>query len=49
MARVEEIYKDYANHVYRYLLSLTHDEDLAEELTEETSSFVYLMYLLDNS
>lgn len=37
MAKVmEEIYKDYANHVYRYLLSLTHDDDLAEELTGET-------------
>ena len=33
---IEEIYKNYAKSVYRYLLSLTHDEDLAEELTEET-------------
>lgn len=33
---IEEVYKNYAKSVYRYLLSLTHDEDLAEELTEET-------------
>lgn len=31
-----EIYKDHAKSVFRYLLSLTRDEDLAEELTEET-------------
>ncbi|GAA3413480.1 RNA polymerase sigma factor [Paenibacillus hodogayensis] len=33
---MEKIYKDYAKSVYKYLLSLTHDVDLAEELTEET-------------
>lgn len=33
---LEEIYKNHANSVYRYLLSLTHDADVAEELTEET-------------
>ncbi|MEF3302140.1 RNA polymerase sigma factor [Paenibacillus sp. GYB003] len=33
---MENIYKNYAKSVYRYLLSLTHDEDTAEELTEET-------------
>jgi RNA polymerase sigma-70 factor (ECF subfamily) len=33
---VEEIYKSHAKSVFRYLLSLTRDEDLAEELTEET-------------
>lgn len=35
-ADMEEIYQNYAQSVYRYLLTLTHDEDLAEELTEET-------------
>ncbi|WP_318152759.1 RNA polymerase sigma factor [Paenibacillus terricola] len=33
---LEEIYRNHAQSVFRYLLSLTHDEDLAEELTEET-------------
>lgn len=33
---MEEIYKKHAKTVYRYLLSLTHNEDLAEEITQET-------------
>mgnify|MGYP002860296306 CR=1 FL=1 len=33
---MEEIYQRYAQMVYRYLISLTGDEDLAEELTQET-------------
>ncbi len=33
---MEEIYQQYAQTVYRYLLSLTRDTDLAEELTQET-------------
>ena len=33
---LEDIYRNHANSVYRYLLRLTHDEDMAEELTEET-------------
>ena len=33
---MEEIYQQYAQTVYRYLLSLTRDADLAEELTQET-------------
>ena len=36
MPEAEEIYQKYAKTVYRYLLSLTNDEDLAEELTQET-------------
>ncbi|MBR5339146.1 MAG: sigma-70 family RNA polymerase sigma factor [Lachnospiraceae bacterium] len=36
MKPMEEIYKEYAMTVYRFLLSRTHDEDLAEELTQET-------------
>ncbi len=36
MQTMEEIYQQYANVVYRYLLSLTRDADLAEELTQET-------------
>ncbi|MBR1390181.1 MAG: sigma-70 family RNA polymerase sigma factor [Lachnospiraceae bacterium] len=36
MQPIEEIYQQYAQTVYKYLLSLTHDRDLAEELTQET-------------
>ena len=32
----DEEYVQYSDVVYRYLLSLTHDEGLAEELTQET-------------
>ncbi|MFS0722448.1 hypothetical protein [Paenibacillus sp. 1P07SE] len=39
---LEEIYRNHANSVYRYLLRLTHDEDLAEELTEETIAGRYI-------
>lgn len=33
---VEKAYRQHAHDVYRYLLSLSHNEDLAEELTQET-------------
>lgn len=33
---MESIYKMHAKTIYRYLLSLTHNEDLAEEITQET-------------
>lgn len=36
MQPMEEIYQQYAQTVYRYLLSQTRDGDLAEELTQET-------------
>ncbi|GAA4654082.1 RNA polymerase sigma factor [Anaerocolumna aminovalerica] len=36
MDSMEQIYKEHAKTVYRYLLSLTHNEDLAEEITQET-------------
>lgn len=36
MKKIEEAYTQHAKDVYRYLLSLSHDEDLAEELTQET-------------
>ena len=36
MQPMEEIYQEYARTVFKYLLSKTHDEDLAEELTQET-------------
>ena len=36
MRDMEEIYRQYARTVYRYLVSLCHDPELAEELTQET-------------
>lgn len=36
MQQMEEIYKQYADTVYRYLLTLTRSPDTAEELTQET-------------
>lgn len=33
---IEKIYKEHAQTVYRFLYSYTHDEDLSEELTQET-------------
>lgn len=35
LKEIEKAYTYYAKDVYRYLLSLTQDEDLAEELTQE--------------
>ena len=36
MQSMDEIYQTYARTVYKYLLSRTHQEELAEELTQET-------------
>jgi len=36
MKKLDEIYKDNYLLVYKYLLSITHNEDLSEELTQET-------------
>lgn len=36
MQSIEEIYQKYAQTVYRYLFSLTRNQDLSEELTQET-------------
>lgn len=36
MINIETIYHLYFRHVYRYLLSLCHDEAIAEEITQET-------------
>ena len=36
MQSMDEIYQKYARTVYKYLMSKTHDSDLAEELTQET-------------
>lgn len=36
MQSMDAIYQEYAQTVYKYLISLTHNADLAEELTQET-------------
>lgn len=36
MLSMDEVYREYSRMVFRYLLSMTGDEDLAEELTQET-------------
>ena len=36
MQQMDEVYRRYANTVYKYLMSVTGDPDLAEELTQET-------------
>ncbi len=36
MQSFDEIYQQYAQTVYKYLLSLTYQSDLSEELTQET-------------
>lgn len=36
MQNIEEIYKQHCNTVYKYLFCLTHDENISEELTQET-------------
>ncbi len=36
LKEIEKAYTQHAKDIYRYLLSLTHDEDLSEELTQET-------------
>lgn len=33
---LEQLYKENMSAVYKYLFCLTHDADLAEELTQET-------------
>lgn len=36
MQNMKEIYEEYSNTVYKYLFCLTHSEDTAEDLTQET-------------
>lgn len=33
---IEEIYKEHSKLVYKYLLCLSHNENISEELTQET-------------
>ena len=44
MQSMDEIYQTYARTVYKYLLSKTRSEDIAEELTEmQKNSLLYTM------
>lgn len=36
MQNIEEIYKEYSKIVYKYLFCLTHNEDLSEEIMQDT-------------
>lgn len=36
MLSMEDVYREHSHMVYQYLLSLSHDADLAEELTQKT-------------
>lgn len=36
MQEMESLYREYAKQVYKYLFTLCHNADLAEELTQET-------------
>lgn len=36
MQNIEEIYKEYFKTVNKYLFCLTHNDDISEELTQET-------------
>ena len=44
MQSMEEIYRQHAQTVYRYLLAQTRSADLAEELTQETFFRAYMNY-----
>lgn len=36
MQDIEKIYEQYSNTVYKYIFCLTHDEEISEDLTQET-------------
>ena len=44
MQSMDEIYQSYALTVYKYLLSLCRNDDLAEELTQETFFRAYMNF-----
>ena len=45
MRKIEKIYEEYYEIVYKYLFCLTHDKDLSEDLTQET--FVKMIKNID--
>ena len=36
MRNINELVEEYSNNIYKYLICLTHSQDIAEELTQET-------------
>ncbi len=36
MKKIEDVYKEYANIIYKYVYSLSKSKDIAEEITQET-------------
>lgn len=46
MQNIEEVYLEHSKLVYKYLFCLTHNNELAEELTQET--FVYAIKEINN-
>ena len=36
MKKIEDVYKEYANIIYKYIYSLSNNKDIAEEITQET-------------
>lgn len=34
--KIKDLYEQYQNDIYRYLISITHDKSLSEDLTSET-------------
>ena len=36
MKKIEDVYKEYANIIYKYVYSLSNNKDIAEEITQET-------------
>ena len=45
MRKIEKIYRDYYDIVFKYILCLTHDKDLSEDITQET--FVKMIKNID--
>lgn len=46
MQNIEDVYKEHSKLVYKYLFCLTHNSELAEELTQDT--FVYAIKSIEN-
>lgn len=42
MADIEQLYKDHYGFIYKFLISLCHNESVAEELTQETFFRAYI-------
>ena len=47
MRKIEKIYRDYYDIVFKYILCLTHDKDLSEDIAQDT--FVKMIKNIDKS